>query len=203
MRRFVPIVGLAVLLVALAPTAALAKAPSAVSIDGPGIDGGIDIDAGGRDVGGVSVVDSTVSRLGEHTGLLELGFADFGDHAAGLAEQQPDGDLGPEYRIEWTVPNSAGTADTFVQRLYPYAEAGPVTYTPPGQSYMGVVTLSGWYVGGSELRAALTEVGVPEQPPATGPAATPISFGIVALCALGLVALWIGRTMRERQHAVA
>ncbi|HSK96092.1 MAG TPA: hypothetical protein VK891_05690 [Euzebyales bacterium] len=198
MRRLLPIVGLAVLLVALAPTAALAKGPVEVSINGPG--GGGDIDIGGDPGSGEPGGGSLLSRLAEHAGLFTVGF---GDNVSELREQQPPGDLGPEFRLEWAVPNPEGTTDTIVQRLYPYADAGAVTHTEADQAYMGMETFGGWYVGGTELSAALTEAGVPEQPPATGLNVMPIAIGIGTLCVLALLALGVGRTVRRRQHAVA
>jgi hypothetical protein len=198
MRRLLSTIGLAALLVVLSSSAALAKGPVEVSIDGPGDDGSIDI--GGDPGSGEPGSGGTLSRLAEHAGLFTVGF---GDNVSQLMERQPEGDLGPEFRLEWTVPNPEGTNDTIVQRLYPYADAGALTHTEAGQAYMGMETLGGWYVGGSALSAALTEAGVPEQPPATGLRATPIELGIAALCALGLLALGVGRTVRRRQHAVA
>jgi hypothetical protein len=208
MRRLLSTIGLATLLVVLSSSAALAKGPVEVSIDGPGDDGSIDI--GGDPGSGEPGSGGTLSRLAEHAGLFTVGF---GDNVSQLMERQPEGDLGPEFRLEWTVPNPEGTNDTIVQRLYPYADAGALTHTEAGQTYMGTVdlqlrpagmeTLGGWYVGGSALSAALTEAGVPEQPPATGLRATPIALGIAALCGLGLLALGVGRTVRRRQHAVA
>jgi hypothetical protein len=198
MRRLLPIVGLAALLVALAPTAALAKGPTSASIDGPGSGGSIDV--GGDPGSGEPGRDATLSQLAEHAGLFTVGF---GDNVSQLTDHQPDGDLGPEYRIEWTVPSTEGSADVVVQRLYPYADAGAVTYTEAGQAYMGMETLGGWYAGGDALTKTLVGTGLPAEPPSTGPDARPIAYAIVALCALGLLALWIGRTVRARQHAVA
>lgn len=202
MHRLLPVAGLAVLLIVFGSPAALAAGgPTSASIDGPGIEGGIDIGQG----------DAGFGELAVHAGLFAVRFPEYrGDNVSQLAEQRPYGDLGPEYRIAWTVPNSADTADTFVQRLYPYAEAGPVTHTEKGQAYtmiegrlIGRTQLGGWHVGGAELRAALTEIGVPGHPPATGPNATPIAFGVAALFALGLLTLWIRRSVWARQHAVA
>jgi hypothetical protein len=198
MRRLLSTIGLATLLVVLSSSAALAKGPVEVSIDGPGDDGSIDI--GGDPGSGEPGSGGTLSRLAEHAGLFTVGF---GDNVSQLMERQPEGDLGPEFRLEWTLAGPEGTNDTIVQRLYPYADAGALTHTEAGQAYMGMETLGGWYVGGSALSAALTEAGVPEQPPATGLRATPTALGIAALCGLGLLALGVGRTVRRRQHAVA
>ena len=195
MRRLLSIVGLAaLLLVVLAPTSALAKGPTAASIDGPGGPFDVGEDPGSGEPGG----SGALSRLAENAGLFTVGF---GDNVSELSEQRPEGDLGPEYRIEWTVPGPDRT-DTIVQRLYPYADGGAVTHTEAGQGYMGMETLGGWYVGGSALTEALTDVGVPAEPPATGLRALPVAFGVAVLCALGL-ALWAARSARTRQHAVA
>ena len=198
MRRLLPLVGPAVLLIMLVPTAALAKGPTSASITGPGIDGSIDV--GGEPGSGEPGSGADLSKVAEHAGVFAIGF---GANASQLTEDPPEGDLGPGYTLEWTVPNGGPEDDVVVQRLYPYADAGAVTYTEAGQTYMGMETLGGWYAGGDVLTKTLIGTGLPAEPPATGPDAAPIAFGIVALCALGLVALWIGHTVRARQHAVA
>jgi nitrate reductase gamma subunit len=49
----------------------------------------------------------------------------------------------------------------------------------------------------------LTDAGVSEQPPATGPAIMPIALGVAALCAVGLLAMLARRAVRQRERAVA
>ena len=198
MRRLITTLGIVALIAVLIPTAALAKGPQSVSIDGPGSGGSIDI--GGDQGGGEPGSGGLLARLAEHAGLFTVGF---GDNVSELSEQPPDGDLGPELRLEWSVPNPEGTADTIVQRLYPYADAGALTHTEAGQAYMGMETFGGWYVGGAALSDALTDAGVSEQPPATGPAIMPIASGVAALCAVGLLAMLARRAVRQRERAVA
>src|ERR687891_235417 len=146
MRRLITTLGIVALVAVLSPTVALAKGPQSVSIDRPGSGGSIDI--GGDPGGGEPGSGGLLARLAEHAGLFTVGF---GDNVSELSEQQPDGNLGPELRLEWSVPNPEGTADTIVQRLYPYADAGALTYTEAGQAYMGMETFGGWYVGGAAL----------------------------------------------------
>jgi hypothetical protein len=196
MRRLLCITGLAALLVALVPTAGFAKGPVEVSIAGPGGDGPIHM--GGEPGSGEPGSGARLSRLAEHAGLLTVGF---GQGVSQLEERRPDGELGPEYRLEWSVPGPKGT-DTVVQRLYPYADGGAVTHTEAGQPYMGMETFGGWYVGGSALSDALTEAGVPAEPPARDLPVVPVVLG-VAVCALVLLALWAVRVARHRAHAVA
>jgi hypothetical protein len=198
MRRLITTLGIVALVAVLSPTAALAKGPESASIEGPGIDGSIDV--GGEPGGGEPGSGATLGRLAEHAGLFTVGF---GDNVSRLTERQPDGDLGPEFKLDWTVPNPEGTTDIIVQRLYPYADAGALTYTEAGQPYMGMKTFGGWYVGGSALGDTLTDAGMSEQPPATGLAIAPVAFGIAGLCALGLLAMLTRRTVGQRERAVA
>lgn len=199
MRRVISMVGAAALLVVLGPTAALAKGPTSATIEGPGIDGSIDI--GGEPGSGEPGSAAPLGQLAEHTGF----WAALGAFGAG-AEQpttgRPAGDLGPEYTLTWIIALSDVHEDHVVQRLYPYAEAGPVTYTEADQPYLGGPTIGGWYVGGEALTTALVEAGVPERPPARGLATAPAVLGIAGICALGLLGVVARRRSRARRGPV-
>jgi hypothetical protein len=160
MRRVIIMAGIIALIAMLSPTSALAKGPSSASIDGPGTGGGIDVggDAGSGEPGS----GGTLGQLAEHAGLFAVGL---GMGTGQLSDQRPDGELGPELTVEFTVPGPDNARDVVVQRLYPWADAGAVTYTEDGQPIMGMETAGGWYVGGEPLTAVLTDVGVPAQAP--------------------------------------
>jgi hypothetical protein len=196
MRRLRCILGLTLLLVVFVPTAGFAKGPVEVSISGPGGDGPIEF--GGGPGSGEPGGGGALSRLAEHAGLFTVGF---GENVSQLEERRPDGDLGLEFRLEWTVPGPDRT-DTVVQRLYPYADGGAVTHTEAGQSYMGMETLGGWYVGGSALSDALIAAGVPAQPPARDVPVLQVALA-VAGCVAALLAVWAVRAARQRAHAIA
>ena len=83
------------------PAAALAKGPSEAVVTGPGTD----------DDGIV------IAGLGDESGLTgQSGFfpATFGQSPDPMLASAPEGDLGPKYRIVYTVPGPSGSDDTIV-----------------------------------------------------------------------------------------
>lgn len=198
MRRMITLAGIVALMAVLIPTPALAKGPSSASIDGPGTGGGIDV--GGKPGSGEPGSSAILGQLADHAGLFAGGLGGLSDQQ--LTTQRPDGELGPEFTLTWTIPTSETESDTVVQRLYPYADAGAVTYADAGQSFFGSTTSGGWYVGGEPLSATLTEVGVPEQPPSQRPAVAPIAAGLVIVVALSLMLMLMRRAARHRRETV-
>ena len=195
MRRVMIMAGIVALIAVLSPTSALAKGPSSASIEGPGIVGTIDV--GGEPGSGEPGSGGTLAQLAEHAGMFAVGL---GVGTTQLSDQRPDGELGPELTVEFTVPGPDNAHDVVVQRLYPWADAGAVTYTEPAQPIMGMETIGGWYAGGEPLTAVLTDVGVPAQPPSTRPALMPIVAGIIVVCALSLLAVLALRAARHRRE---
>jgi hypothetical protein len=198
MRRVLTMVGIVAFIAVLSATSALAKGPSSATIEGPGIAGTIDI--GGEPGSGEPGSSTTLGQLAEHAGLYAGGLGGLSDQQ--LATQRPDGDLGPELTLTWTVPTSETGSDTVVQRLYPYADAGALSYADAGQSFFGSTTSGGWYVGGEALTTALVEAGVPEQPPGQRPALAPIVAGLAIVCAMGLMLMLARRVTRHRRETV-
>ena len=203
MRRLV------VLLVAVGTCMSLAsmawaKGASMASIDGPGAGGGsIDVggDPGKGDPGGVTALE----RLAINTGIYAV---TFGDHNSRLVNARPDGELGPGHTITWTVPQPDGSNATVVQDLYPYADHGAVTYTRAGQMFFdGMETRQGWFLGGLDLTAVLTEVGLAaEAPRVTRPAVLPVvtvAVGVLVLLALALGSRRVVAARRRPADALA
>jgi hypothetical protein len=121
------------LLAALAlgmPAAALAKGPSAASIDGPGTGGGIDIK-------GDLAPGSPLAELSERSGFFPAVFHQTPDP---MRDGRPRGDLGPRYTITYTVPGPEGETFVLHQYVYPYATPSPVTYMEPGQKVFRIET---------------------------------------------------------------
>jgi hypothetical protein len=183
MKRLMLIVAVALVL----PAAALAKGPSEAVVTGPGID----------DNGIV------IAGLGDGSGLTgQSGFfpATFGQSPDPMLASPPEGDLGPKYRIVYTVPGPSGSDDTIVQDVYPYAEPSPVTYTPPGQTFFDTEkTRGGWYVGTLGLRNILVHAGLPAESPVGGDTGDggrtvwPWIVGPLALLAALGCAAWFAR----------
>ena len=183
MKRLMLIVAVALAL----PAAALAKGPSEAVVTGPGTD----------DDGIV------IAGLGDESGLTgQSGFfpATFGQSPDPMLASAPEGDLGPKYRIVYTVPGPSGSDDTIVQDVYPYAEPNPVTYTPPGQSFFDTEkTRGGWYVSTNGLRNILVHAGLPAESPVVGDTGGsgrtvwPWILGALALLAALGCAAWFAR----------
>jgi hypothetical protein len=83
-------------------------------------------------------------------------------------------DLGPAYEGRFRMD----FAPQFLvhQVVYPYADGGPWTYTPPGQRIYARLPV-GWYHGSPRLRRYLISFGFPKTAPdATKPAAASDTF---------------------------
>jgi hypothetical protein len=178
-------------LVLLWATVAAAKGPTALTITGEGLDGPIEIGAAGGS--GEPGGGGQMSRLAEHTGLFATMFGATGSE---LDTQRPAGDLGPALTLTWTVPMGDLEAETLVQRLYPWAEVGPVTHTEGGQAHAGHRTVGGWYTGGQQLAGVLAEAGVPQERPGAG--STRAALGVGGMIAAGLLLLGAQRLARRR-----
>ena len=142
--------------VALAvPVLALAKGPTAATVEGPGIRT-LTISGNGEDGG--------LSRLGRLT--MALGFfpAVFGQTPDPMLRSRPKGTLGPSYTIVWRVPGPNATS-RIRQVAYPYAKPRPLAYMRPGQPFWeGDRTYGGWFRADPSLRRIL---GLPARPRAS------------------------------------
>lgn len=165
---------------------ALAKGASAATIEGPG--GGSPTSIGGE----------TMARLADSTGFFP---AVYGEQAGGSPlNEAPAGDLGMTYTIRWTVPGPDGDDAVLIQRLYPDAVGGPVTYLAPGQPFWGSErTVGGWRAGDGALADVLAEIDLPPPPSPSRPNLMPVT--IVVLLAAGGAAV-VARRGRRRSPAL-
>ena len=170
--RVLAVAAMAALLLAI-PTAAQAKGATAATISGGGPGGlpGGPITLKGDGEPGSS---TDLGMLAQGSGLYTVVF---GDDLSAVLKAAPTDRLGPRYTITWAFPDPNGGKDRkVIQRVYPYAARGPVTFTPPGQPVLDMTTRGGWYQGFDSFRAQLIELGLPNrQPlaPATPPAKAP------------------------------
>jgi hypothetical protein len=170
--RVLAVAAMAALLLAI-PTAAQAKGATAATISGGGPGGlpGGPITLKGDGEPGSS---TDLGMLAQGSGLYTVVF---GDDPSAVLKAAPTDRLGPRYTITWTFPDPNGGKDRkVIQRVYPYAAGGPVTFTPAGQPVLDMTTRGGWYQGFDGFRAQLIELGLPDrQPltPATPPAKPP------------------------------
>lgn len=141
------------------PASASAKGASEASIEGPGLGKTIKVSGNGETSG------NKLGNLGESAGFFPAVFVRSPDP---MTDKRPAGELGPRYRIVWTVPGPNGESK-ITQDAYPYAQPQPITYMKPGQVFWdGQHTRGGWYVGGAQLRTSLIAVGVPTSAPSSG-----------------------------------
>jgi hypothetical protein len=163
-RRILVLVALASALTLLAPTAALAKGPSAATIDGSGPGGPGNGPNGPITLRGDGEPGSG-GDLGTLADLSGLFPAMFGQSPDPMLDAAPTRRLGPRYTITWTIPNGSTTAQKVRQDVYPYAAGGPVTYTKPGQPVFDQTARGGWYKASDGLRQHLISLGLPNKAP--------------------------------------
>ena len=164
MRRSLFVAGAVVSMMVLA-LPAQAKVAGEATISGPGLGGGAG--GGGGDGGG-----SITLRGGDGSGWAA--FSGLLDTARAGADRAPTADLGPRYRVVLDVRQPPQPND-IVQYLYPFAEPGPLLYTPPGQRLLDFDAPSGWWGASTDLVGLLEDVGFPDQEPVTKPAAAHVA----------------------------
>jgi hypothetical protein len=197
--RKVLIVFLGVVAAVAVALPAQAKIEGTAFVSGPGLPGGGAGAGGGSGGGSIRMDGSDGNGYPIISGLVE---------PDRFLTSKPTGDLGPRYqaRLLITTPNRQPDV---VQHLYPFAEGGPVLYTPPGQDFImapsGQAT-GGWYRMPSELLRELRDRGLPETAPvapnpADGPAVAqpttpgpaPIVWGLVLITGLLVAGALVGR----------
>jgi hypothetical protein len=140
------------------PSLAAAKGPSTATLSGPGINGTRHIS--GYSEGGT---DTPLGALTMDGGFFEQVFG--GDPTGNqrpTRATRPQGDLGPRYRITYTMRGPGG-GSTLRQDFYPYADPAPLTYMKPGQRFWGGQrTHGGWFAAD---RSLLRKLGLPARSP--------------------------------------
>lgn len=191
MRTKAAVLVASVALVALAAPAH-AKGPSEGVIEGEGLDAPIAIGWGEGTPGGEQLIN-------------DVGFFDaaFGMVPTQMLDEAPTADLGPRLTIRWTVPGPDRLDDEIVQHLYPYADGGPLTYTPPGQALFEVEqTRGGWFRSPQRLLTTLAALGVPDEEaltPAGGGGGT--AWGPIGASLGAVVLLGVGLAVASRRRA--
>ena len=184
MKRLVLALAATVLLL---PTAALAKGPSAATIDGPGAGGGITFS--GTEGSG------PLGALTEQSGWFAAAFA---QEPSPLLAERPNGDLGRKYTVTYTVPTDMNRTVTIKQDIYPYANPGPVTYMAPGQPIFDMKTRGGWFQAGPELKRTLVAAGLPET--ASTASIDDSSFPTVTVTSIALALMLLAATALVRRR---
>jgi hypothetical protein len=159
MRRSWLVVLLAFALVAV-PGAAFAKGASKAQVKAKDKDKGVFAPITFRG-NGEPGDGSALAELGGQTGIYS---AMFPESPSQMLSSAPTGDLGPSVTVTYTIPGPAGGSTTLDQDLYPYAAGGPVTFTAPGQSFLGgEKTVGGWFRAPDALTETLAARGFPSE----------------------------------------
>jgi hypothetical protein len=193
--------------VALGVVAAVALAlPVQAKVDGSAVISGPGIPGGGSGAGDGSGGGGSITMDGSDGAWYPLLSGML--NPARYLTTRPDGDLGPRYeaRLVITVPKRLPDV---IQHLYPFAEGGPVLYTPPGQEFVMSVTgeaPGGWYDAPGRLIRELHRRGLPSTSPAvtgpaggtaaarsSGPGPSPVVWGFVLLAGLLVAGAVAGR----------
>jgi hypothetical protein len=133
MQRFAVVVVVVASALIWAPATALAKGaiPSEAVLRGPDV----------GDEGMATLDRATALDLADGTSLLSI-LGVIAD-APRPVRREPSGALGPQYRVTFRLGPEGIPAR---QRLYPFAEHGPIAYTPPGPRVCGRCRrVSGWF----------------------------------------------------------
>jgi hypothetical protein len=183
----------------LAATAG-AKGPIAGTIDGPGTGGGISLGGDGEPGSG-----GPLGTFAQEAGFFPALFVQTPDP---MLDARPKGDLGPRYTVTYRLPGPNGTEETIRQDLYPYAPAGPVTYTEPGQRFFETRTShGGWYQASPHLKTLLVGAGLPSSAPSGGSSDDGFGFNDVwlpvAIAILLALAALSAVIVRRRPRAAA
>jgi hypothetical protein len=154
--RRISFVALGVASMVAMATPAGAKVAGSATISGPGIGGGGSITMGGTGGG----------RFPMMTGLFDPGL---------VSGERPPGALGPRYVSTYVIEEPAGQP-AIVQHLYPFADGGPLVYTPRDQEWLGGgadgTARSGWFRAPPELVEELRARGLPAEAPSSGAASS-------------------------------
>jgi hypothetical protein len=169
-------------------------------------------------------ITGTEGASGDLSTLVELaGFfpAAMGQTPDPMLSTAPDDLLGPKLSITWRIPDGDPVPGTVRQDLYLYAEGGPLTYTAPGQQFLGsertrggwfrtpAALVSRWAVFGLPPRSALEAdagppAALPARPSGAGDRGSWPLIAVIAAAAVGGVVLTFFRVAsRRRAHVGA
>jgi hypothetical protein len=147
MRLRLLVAGMLALGLVLGSTPALAKGANEMTLAGPGLPSPIRL---------ANTADALMSpnTVAQKSGL-------FSREPDRRTTTRPPGDLGPRYvaTYAWFIGQDHTTP--LRQDLYPFADGGALTYTPPVQGVHAMRPSGGWYRAGAELTQILVLAGVP------------------------------------------
>ncbi|MDQ3752545.1 MAG: hypothetical protein M3333_06605 [Actinomycetota bacterium] len=121
----------------------------------------------------------------------------------------PSDGLGPRYELTYHVDIGLSTgirAVTVAVQLYPYAEGGPLAYTPPGQEtrdgpgsrWGGYRLPAGWYRYPPALVRMMQRQGLPSRAAALGASGQGTTTNRLLLIAIVLAFVFLSRGLRRK-----
>ena len=127
--------------------------------------------------------------------------------------QPPSDEVGPRYELTYHVNLGLAPgimATTVAVQLYPYAEGGPLAYTPPGQElwdgpgsrWGGNRLPAGWYRYPSTLVHMMQRQGLPSRPAALGASGQGTTTNRLLLIAIVLAFVFLSRGLRRKSAAL-
>ena len=147
MIRRILIVAVVAVVAPLAVAApAEAKGPESAVISGPGVE---------------STRLTWISAEDDLATLLDVAFPWDEVGKEPPRAEPPLEELGAMYAVTYHMPSIQGhsRAGTVRQALYPFAEGGPLVYTPPSQRMLGLPVDSGWQEASTRLTLLLRDLG--------------------------------------------
>jgi hypothetical protein len=149
-RAFAALVPALVVALVATATPAHAKGAQDATLKGPGLEHV------------VRLRDEQLGSLLRAAGLYQSVFHQPGSR---VSATRPAGRLGPRYTVTYGWLVAQDETEPIRQFVYPFASGGAVTFTPPKQRVGSMTELldGGWFQGGSELRALLVSLGVPDR----------------------------------------
>jgi hypothetical protein len=164
MRRALFVIATALLATTLFAGGALAKGLTGnARVEGKGLDKAITFT--GDDSG-----DDGFWPFLDQTGVIAG--IDGATSASDWKNEPPTTDLGPRYTITWDLKQFEGPDVHLIQYLYPYAEDGPLVYTPRSARIMQTTIPTGWWEAPTVLRSHLEARGLPANNPVASVAGT-------------------------------
>jgi hypothetical protein len=200
MRGGALLAGMALVLAVASPAGAKGIIAEA-TISGPGLGRGSGSVVGGG--GTLRIEASAADRMWELSGASWMRKREDSVFELGLAPA----DLGPRYLVTYRYDFGPGREhDLIRQELYPYADGGPVTFTPPGQVLTGEGMApigSGWFQADPGFLEFLVRNGLPETKPlAAVSQPAPWTWILAGLVGLAAVAALTASRVRRRMLAV-
>ena len=170
------------------------------NISGPGLGGGGSASGGG----GMKIEAPAADTMWELSGASWMKVREESLLELGLAPT----DLGPRYFVTYRYDYGPSRGDDLIrQELFPYADGGPVTFTPPGQVLTGegmAAIGSGWFQADPGFFEFLVEEGLPEiEPLAAVSQPGPWAWFLVGLAGLAVLSLIAPRVRRRVLLTVA